>query len=84
MSSLTHLKPIDIQRRFSQLNIKGKNLRKPIFLWYIRILFGFYIWSASTGITYIFTTPTCTTTICILESCALNAEFQHFILRFNK
>ncbi len=31
------------------------------------------------------TAPTCTTTIITLEPCgALNAEFQHFILRFNK
>jgi hypothetical protein len=40
--------------------------------------------SASTAATYRFTTPTCTTTLIILEHCALNAEFQHFILRFNK
>jgi hypothetical protein len=40
--------------------------------------------SASTAATYIFTAPTCTTTIITLEPCALNAEFQHFILRFNK
>jgi hypothetical protein len=40
--------------------------------------------SASTAATYIFTAPTCTTTIVTLEPCALNAEFQHFILRFNK
>jgi hypothetical protein len=41
--------------------------------------------SASTAATYIFTaTTTCTTTIIMLEPCALNAEFQHFIPRFNK
>jgi hypothetical protein len=40
--------------------------------------------SASTASKYIFTAPTCTTTIITLEPCALNAEFQHFILRFNK
>jgi len=34
--------------------------------------------------TYLFTAPTCTTTIITLQPCALNAEFQHFILRFNK
>jgi len=27
---------------------------------------------------------TCTTTIITLEPCALNAEFQHFIPRFNQ
>ncbi len=40
--------------------------------------------SASTAATYIFTAPTCTTTIITLEPCALNAKFQHFILRFIK
>jgi hypothetical protein len=39
--------------------------------------------SACTAATYIFTAPTCTTII-TLEPCALNAEFQHFIPRFNK
>ncbi len=37
--------------------------------------------SASTIVTYIFTALYCTTTIIILEPCALNAEFQHFMLR---
>jgi hypothetical protein len=32
--------------------------------------------------TYVFTAPT--TTIIALEPCALNAETQHFIMRFNK
>jgi hypothetical protein len=40
--------------------------------------------SASTTATYIFTAPNCTTTIISLEPCALNAEYQHFILRFIK
>ncbi len=40
--------------------------------------------SAFTAFTYIFTAPTCTTTIISLKPCALNADFQHFILRFNK
>jgi hypothetical protein len=31
--------------------------------------------SASTAVTYIFTTPNCTTTIVSLEPCALNAEY---------
>ncbi len=39
--------------------------------------------SAFTAATYIFTTPPCTTTIITLDPCALNAEFLHFILRFN-
>jgi hypothetical protein len=33
---------------------------------------------------FFFTAPTCTSTIITLEPCALNAEFQHFILRYNK
>jgi hypothetical protein len=33
---------------------------------------------------YIFTAPTCKATIISLEPCALNAEFQLFILRFDK
>ncbi len=40
--------------------------------------------SASIAATYIFSAPSCTTTIITLEPCALNAKFQHFILRFNK
>jgi hypothetical protein len=36
------------------------------------------------GTTYIFTALTCTTTIISLKPCAWNAEFQHFIMRFNK
>jgi hypothetical protein len=38
----------------------------------------------STAATYICTAPTCTTTIITLEPCALNAEFQHFILRLTR
>jgi hypothetical protein len=40
--------------------------------------------SASTADTYILTAPTCTIYLITLQPCALNAEFQHFILRFNK
>jgi hypothetical protein len=36
----------------------------------------------STAATYIFTAPTCTTTIITLEPCALNVEFQHLLPRF--
>jgi hypothetical protein len=48
--------------------------------WFI-LSFPFFL-SASTAATYIFTAPTCTTTIITLKLCALNAEFQHFILIF--
>jgi hypothetical protein len=40
--------------------------------------------SASSAARYIFTSPSCTTTIISLDPCALNIKFQHFILRFNK
>jgi hypothetical protein len=33
---------------------------------------------------YIFTASTCKATIISLQPCALNADFQHFIPRFNK
>jgi len=40
--------------------------------------------SASSAGTYISTALTYTTTIIPLEPCALNTEFQHFMLRFDK
>jgi len=40
--------------------------------------------SASTVAAYIFTSPTCKATTISLEPCALNADFQHFIPRFNQ
>jgi hypothetical protein len=60
-------------------------LRKPSILvvnWVSSCLFFFL--SASTAATDIFSAPNCTTTIISLEPCALNAEYQHFILRFIK
>ncbi len=45
--------------------------------------FSFFL-IASTAATYIFTAPNCTTTVIGLEPCALNAEYQHFVLRFIK
>jgi hypothetical protein len=56
-------------------------LRKPSILvvnWVSSCL-SFFL-SASTAVTYIFTAPARTTTIITLEPCALNAEFQHFVL----
>jgi hypothetical protein len=47
-------------------------------------LVQYWILSACTAPTYIFTARTCTTSIITLKPCALNAEFHHFILRFNK
>jgi hypothetical protein len=43
-----------------------------------------FIVSASTAATHIFTVPNCTIIIIGLVPCAVNAEFQYFILRFNK
>ncbi len=45
---------------------------------------SFLFLSVSTAATYIFKAPNCTTTIISLEPCALNAEYQDFILRFIK
>ncbi len=60
-------------------------LKKPSSLGVNRVspCLSFFV-SASTAATYIFSAPTCTATIIPLEPCALNAEFQHFIPRFNK
>jgi hypothetical protein len=43
-----------------------------------------FLFSASTGAAYIFSAPPCKAIIISLEPCALNADFQHFIPRFNK
>jgi len=40
--------------------------------------------SASTAATNYRTAPTCTATTITPRPCSLNAEFQHFIHRFNK
>jgi hypothetical protein len=64
---------------------RGMKLRKPSILavnWVSSCL-PFFL-SAFTAATYIFTSLNCTTTIISLRPRALNAEFQHFILRFNK
>jgi hypothetical protein len=54
------------------------NYSRTLVNWVSRCL-SFFL-SASIAATYIFTVPTRTTTIVTLELCALNAEFQHFIL----
>jgi hypothetical protein len=46
-------------------------------------LLSFFFLSVSTAATYIFTAPICTATIILLEPCALNAEFQQFIMSYN-
>ncbi len=70
----------------STLAFKGVvKLRKPSILvvnWVSSCLS--FLLSAPTAATYIFTALSCTTNKIRLEPCALNAEFQHFILRFNK
>jgi hypothetical protein len=63
----------------------GVRLKKPSILvvnWVLSCLS--FCLSDSIVATYIFTTPTCTTTIITFKPCALDAKFQHFILRFNK
>jgi uncharacterized membrane protein len=56
-------------------------LREPSILMvnWVSSCLSFFL-SASTAATYIFTAPTSTNAIISLEPCALNAEFQHFIL----
>jgi hypothetical protein len=66
--------------------IQTQHQKNHQFWWYLNWVsspLSFFL-SASTAATYIFTARTCTTTIISLEPCALNAKFQHFILRFNK
>jgi hypothetical protein len=43
------------------------------------IFLSFFLSTSSAATTYIFTAPTCTTIIIILEPCALNAKFQRLI-----
>jgi hypothetical protein len=50
----------------------------------LRFIMSFLFLSTSTAATYIFSALNCTTTIISLECRALNAELQHFILRFNE
>jgi len=64
-------------------NKKFKGGRTSIFVVNFLTLFLF-IFNTSTIIAYIFTALTCKVVIIIFEPCALNANFQHFILRFNK
>jgi hypothetical protein len=61
---------------------RGMKLRKPSILVVngVSSSLSFFL-SASTAATYILTAPNFTTTI---ETCALNAGYQHFILRFIK
>ncbi len=46
-------------------------------------LLSFFL-NASITAKYIFTTLTCTTIIITFKPCALDAKFQHFILRYQK
>jgi hypothetical protein len=50
----------------------------------LRFILSFFFLSTSIVAAYISTTPKSRTTIITLEPCALNARFQHFILRLNK
>jgi hypothetical protein len=60
-------------------------LRKPsnFVLNWVSSYLSFFL-SASTTATYILTARICRTAIVTLKPCALNPEFQHFILRFDK
>jgi hypothetical protein len=43
------------------------------------IRLSFFLSAFTAAAAYIFTAPTCTTTIITLKPCASNTEFQHFI-----
>jgi hypothetical protein len=73
------IKRVRFKKKKNLQNIHLKD-RKPS----IVSCLSFFFMSDSTAATYIFTSPTCTATIIPLEPCALSAEFQHFIPRFNK
>jgi hypothetical protein len=63
----------------------GVKLRIPsifVKIW-ISSYLSFFL-SASIITKYVFIAPTCITTIIIFKPCALNAKFQHFILKFNE
>jgi hypothetical protein len=67
--------------KVSQENMANSEMHH--FLWlptWVSSGFDLFFLSASIVATYIFTAPTCTTTIITLEPCALNAEFHHFII----
>jgi hypothetical protein len=49
----------------------------------LSFILSFLFLNTSIVATYIFISLTCTTTIIILEPCALNVEFQHFIQSYN-
>jgi hypothetical protein len=82
---------------YTQGEIKKKTAKKYIRIWlgmklrkqsilvvnWVSSCLSFFL-SASAAATYIFTALNSTTTIISLEPCALNAEYQHFILRFIK
>ncbi len=75
-----------LRKKYINIHLgEGGKLRKPsisVVNWVSPCL-SFFL-SASTAATYIFIAPTCTTTIIHLEPDALNAEFQHFIPKFNQ
>jgi hypothetical protein len=68
----------------SEYNWDGKTKFSANFDGKLSFILSFLFPEFISAATYIFTAPTCTTTIVTLEPCALNAEFQHFLLRFNK
>jgi len=63
----------------------GDETQKPSILMvnWVSYCLSFFL-SASTAATYIFTALNCTTTVTSRKPRALNAKFQHFVVRFNK
>jgi hypothetical protein len=71
-------------KRYISIQWGMKLLKPPILVVKGVLSCLFFFLSASTLAAYIFSALNCTTTIITLGPRALSAEFQHFILRFNK
>ncbi len=69
-------------KKIKKLGFKGGRTSVFVVNWVSPCLSFFF--GASTVAAHIFTAPTCKDTIIRLEPCALNADFQRFIPRFNK
>ncbi len=61
-----------------------QNFPPTLMLNWVSFPLSFFLSSSTVAATYIFTPPTCTTSIITLPTLSLNAEFQYFIQRFNK
>jgi hypothetical protein len=71
-----------LPKKYISIQLGVKQIKPSIFVknW-VSAYLSFFL-SASIITTYVFIAPTWITNIIIFEPCALNVEFQHFILRF--